>query len=168
MSGRFYKFLFTCIALSSSVYAFQKETVKTQVKPEGEKYNSSVFNHVAPFSHQEAVSAFVAASSHPIQAGEDQGIVCIQKTSKGFFRSHSTSPGARGIVTSEMDLNALRPLFKLTKKKRFVLSVPAQEDGKGEYLNYIGQIILISGDGSANGDVVCYARYHSHNTPASR
>lgn len=166
MLVHFYKLLFLCCSLTASVNAFQKGTVKTQVKADGERYNSAVFNHVAPFSHKDAVSAFASSIGVPVQSGEDQAIVCIQKTSKGYYRSHSTSPGARGIVVSEMDLNALRPLFKLSKKKRFVLSVPAQEDGKGEYLNYIGQIILISGDGSANGDVVCYARYHSHNTPA--
>ncbi len=167
MSERLYKYFFLCVTLCSSVYAFQKETMKTQVKSEGEKYNSAVYNLIAPFSHLASVSAFVSSSAVPVQTGEDQAIVCVQKTSKGFYRSHSTSPGARGMIKSEADLNALLPLFKLTKKKRFILSVPAQEDGKGEYLNYIGQILLISGDGTVPGDAVCYARYHSHNSPAS-
>ena len=127
--------------------------------PDGPTYLANVMLATQGFSHNEALAAFAAAALIPVNPHNDFATVCMQKTASGIFRVHSQNPAALGIVTNQTDITAFNELFSLGKKSTFNYNVPTNVDGSGPILTYFGQLFLKSGDGSAYGDVVCFARY---------
>jgi hypothetical protein len=132
--------------------------ISPSLSPTGENFLTAVQNAITGLSHRNSVSLFTAASSVPTPS-PDCAVVCIQKTGQGLYRSHSQNPNARGYIHAHGDLQAFLPLFQIQPGHKFMLNMPNNLDGTGNILSYIGLIILKDGDGTIDGDVVCYARY---------
>lgn len=111
------------------------------------------------FTHAESLAAFAATALLPANPDADFASVCMQRTNKGIFRIHSQNPAAIGIVNSTVDLTAYNSLFTLSRGDTFNYNIPLNINGTGQTVTYYGQIFLKHGDGSALGDVICFARY---------
>lgn len=126
---------------------------------DGPTFLQSVLSVTQSFSHNEAMAAFASASMLPIHPSADFATECLMNTTKGVYRIHSLNPKAVGIITNPVDLAAYNVLFTLNRGATFNYNVPSNADGSGSVLNYKGQVFLKHGDGTASGDMICFARY---------
>ncbi len=136
-----------------------QSSIYTVEATDGPSYLKAIKESTKSFAHGESLAAFAASALVPVKPDADYASVCIQKTLNGLFRIHSQNPAALGILTGKVDRVAFKALFKLNKWATFDYNVPANADGTGNITTYYGQIFLKHGDGTAHGDVICFARY---------
>ena len=138
---------------------FKGQTAVPIPNIDGENYLTNVQKSIVGLTHNNILSIFSTASLVPVTADSRQAVVCLQNIPKGIYRAHSHNPNASGIVTSASDLAAFSPMFSLNVTNKFLLNVNQNINGEQKIITYIAQIIAKHGDGTADGDTICYARY---------
>lgn len=128
--------------------------------PDGENYLESVRGVVKDYNHNESLSLFSSASSVQSPASVKASTMCVQKVPAGFYASDSLDSKQNGMVSTSRAALYL-PMFQLNQGAKFILNIPEQTDGTGKIQNYIGLVLLRHGDGSAYGDIICFAQYLS-------
>lgn len=127
---------------------------------EGEAYLESVRGVVKDYNHNESLALFSAASSVQAPASVKATTLCVQKVPAGSYLSDCLDAKQNGMVSASRSALYF-PMFQLNRGAKFVLKVPEQTDGTGKIQDYIGLVVLRHGDGSAYGDIICFAQYLS-------
>ncbi|MBA4249159.1 MAG: hypothetical protein C0432_00350 [Candidatus Puniceispirillum sp.] len=125
---------------------------------DGETYLETVRGKVKDYNHNESLSLFSESSTVAAPAGVKASTVCAQKVPAGFYLADALDPKQNGMVSVSRSALYL-PMFQLNHGAKFILNVPEQTDGTGKIQNYIGLVLLRHGDGSADGDIICFSQY---------
>lgn len=126
---------------------------------DGPTFLANVMKVTKLYRHNEMIAAYSTAAMLPVSPTVDYAVVCFQRTRKGIFKVNSRNPAFQGMMTSKADLDAYFQLFKLNKGSTFNYNIPINADGSGNVYTFYGQVFLKHGDGLANGDTICFARY---------
>ncbi len=126
---------------------------------DGPAFLANVMRVTKPYRHNEMIAAYSTAAMLPVSPTVDYAVVCFQRTRKGVFKVNSRNPAFQGMMRSQADLDAYFQLFKLNKGSTFNYNIPMNADGSGNVYTFYGQVFLKHGDGLANGDTICFARY---------